>query len=213
MCALLAQLAHQVLNLAMIVCSALMIWKGLMVVTESESPVVVVLRFAPSSSHHLVERCHDSPPPCARPRSGSMEPAFYRGDILFLHMGFTPFRAGDIVVFKVADREIPIVHRVIKARASPAPPRGGVSPRESAPAWCHVAQVHEKESGEVDILTKGDNNAVDDRGLYAASQSWINKEHVIGRAKGYLPYIGMVTIIMNDYPVRRLCLRPARRAS
>ena len=43
-----------------------------------------------------------------------MEPAFYRGDILFLHMGFTPFRAGDIVVFKVADREIPIVHRIIK---------------------------------------------------------------------------------------------------
>ena len=35
----------------------------------------------------------------------------------------------------------------------------------------------------------GDNNAVDDRGLYAASQSWINKEHVIGRAKGYLPYV------------------------
>ena len=45
-----------------------------------------------------------------------MEPAFYRGDILFLHMGFTPFRAGDIVVFKVADREIPIVHRIIKVR-------------------------------------------------------------------------------------------------
>ena len=49
-----------------------------------------------------------------------MEPAFYRGDILFLHMGFTPFRAGDIVVFKVADREIPIVHRIIKARACAA---------------------------------------------------------------------------------------------
>ena len=89
-------------------------------------------------------------------------------------MGFTPFRTGDIVVFKVADREIPIVHRIIK--------------------------VHEKESGAVDILTKGDNNQVDDRGLYAASQSYINKEHIIGRAKGYLPYIGMVTIIMNDYP-------------
>ena len=132
------QMAHQVLNLAMIVCSALMIWKSLMVITESESPVVVVL-------------------------SGSMEPAFHRGDILFLHMGFTPFRAGDIVVFKVADRDIPIVHRVIK--------------------------VHEKEDGEVDLLTKGDNNAVDDRGLYAAGQSWINKEHVIGRAKGYLPYV------------------------
>ena len=57
-----------------------------------------------------------------------MEPAFYRGDILFLHMGFTPFRAGDIVVFKVADREIPIVHRIIKVcgpvalQSSPACP-------------------------------------------------------------------------------------------
>jgi len=59
---------------------------------------------------------------------------------------------------QVADREIPIVHRILK--------------------------VHEKVSGEVDVLTKGDNNAVDDRGLYAAGQSWINKQHVIGRAKG-----------------------------
>ena len=42
--------------------------------------------------------------------------------------------------------------------------------------------------------------------LRAASQSWINKEHVIGRAKGYLPYIGMVTIIMNDYPIVKYIL-------
>ena len=41
----------QVLSFGMIVSSALMIWKGLMVVTGSESPIVVVL-------------------------SGSMEPAF-----------------------------------------------------------------------------------------------------------------------------------------
>ena len=40
----------------------------------------------------------------------------------------------------------------------------------------------------------------------AASQSYINKEHVIGRAKGYLPYIGMVTIIMNDYPIVKYIL-------
>lgn len=97
------QLAHQVLNLCMIVCSALVIWKSLVVITESESPVVVVL-------------------------SGSMEPAFHRGDILFLNMGYSPFRAGDIVVFKVADRDIPIVHRVIK--------------------------VHEKPDGSVDLLSK-----------------------------------------------------------
>ena len=40
----------------------------------------------------------------------------------------------------------------------------------------------------------------------AASQSYINKEHIIGRAKGYLPYIGMVTIIMNDYPIVKYML-------
>ncbi len=39
------QLGTQGLNLAMIVFSALMIWKGLMVVTASDSPVVVVLRW------------------------------------------------------------------------------------------------------------------------------------------------------------------------
>jgi signal peptidase len=53
------QLFYQVLNFGMIVSSALMIWKGLMVVTGSESPIVVVL-------------------------SGSMEPAFFRGDLLLL---------------------------------------------------------------------------------------------------------------------------------
>lgn len=43
-----------------------------------------------------------------------MEPAFQRGDILFLTNYDDPIRVGEIVVFKVKDREIPIVHRVIK---------------------------------------------------------------------------------------------------
>ena len=38
------KLLLQGLNFGMIVCSALMIWKTLMVVTNTESPVVVVLR-------------------------------------------------------------------------------------------------------------------------------------------------------------------------
>ena len=92
------QLLFQALNLAMIVFSALMIWKSLMWLTKSESPVVVVL-------------------------SGSMEPAFQRGDILFLNNQNDPIRVGEIVVFKIKDRDIPIVHRVMK--------------------------VHEKASGEV----------------------------------------------------------------
>lgn len=84
------QFLYQVLSFGMIVSSALMIWKGLMVVTGSESPIVVVL-------------------------SGSMEPAFHRGDLLFLtNYREEPVQVGEIVVFKVEGRDIPIVHRVIK---------------------------------------------------------------------------------------------------
>ena len=44
-----------------------------------------------------------------------MEPAFFRGDLLFLtNYREDPIRAGEIVVFKIDGRDIPIVHRVIK---------------------------------------------------------------------------------------------------
>ena len=44
-----------------------------------------------------------------------MEPAFYRGDLLLLTNDMNdPIRAGDITVFKIDGRDIPIVHRVIK---------------------------------------------------------------------------------------------------
>ena len=143
-----SQLLYQILNFGMIVSSALMIWKGLMVVTGSESPIVVVL-------------------------SGSMEPAFHRGDLLFLtNYREDPIHVGDIVVFKVEGRDIPIVHRVLK--------------------------LHEKEDGSVKILTKGDNNSVDDRGLYAPGQLWLQKKDIVGRVRGFVPFLGIV--LLNDYP-------------
>jgi len=83
-----------------------------------------------------------------------MEPAFQRGDILFLNNQDDPIRVGEIVVFKIKDRDIPIVHRVMK--------------------------VHEKELGKVEVLTKGDNNRVDDRGLYAPGQLWLQREDILG---------------------------------
>ena len=44
-----------------------------------------------------------------------MEPAFYRGDLLLLTNDYSdPIRAGDVTVFKIDGRDIPIVHRVIK---------------------------------------------------------------------------------------------------
>ena len=66
------KMAQKVINLGLIVTSALMMWKGLMVMSNAESPVVVVL-------------------------SGSMEPAFWRGDILFLWLGSAPFQVPLVV--------------------------------------------------------------------------------------------------------------------
>ena len=56
------------------------------------------------------------------------------------------------------------------------------------------------------MLTKGDNNNVDDRGLYAQHQTWLDRGDVLGTAKFCLPYVGMVTIILNDYPYFKYAL-------
>jgi hypothetical protein len=69
--------------------------------------------------------------------SGSMEPAFQRGDILFLWLGSSSFRVGEIVVFKIEGRDIPIVHRVIKVheKCGPHEPHSA-GPRALASAIC-----------------------------------------------------------------------------
>ena len=36
--------------------------------------------------------------------------------------------------------------------------------------------------------------------MYAPGQLWLTPKDVVGRAKGFLPYVGMVTIMMNEYP-------------
>ncbi|KAI7899607.1 uncharacterized protein BX663DRAFT_520691 [Cokeromyces recurvatus] len=151
------QVALQILNIMSIAASALMIWKALSIVTNTESPIVVVL-------------------------SGSMEPAFHRGDLLFLSLPKQePIQINDICVFKLPGKPIPIVHRVVK--------------------------IHEDTNIKKEyILTKGDNNPTDDRVLYNRGQMWIHKEHIVGKVKGFLPYVGIVTILMNDYPWMKFAL-------
>ena len=47
--------------------------------------------------------------------SGSMEPAFYRGDLLFLtNPPSSSYKTGDITVYQIPGVDIPIVHRVIE---------------------------------------------------------------------------------------------------
>jgi len=143
------------LSFGMIIADALAIWKGVSYLSGSESPIVVVL-------------------------SGSMEPELYRGDILLLtgpkNGTLTP---GDIIVYNVRDRNIPIIHRVLEQHWT-RPPR----------------TKHEQYA----YLTKGDNNNADDRGLYSPGQKWLSEPEVLGRAVLRAPYFGMLTIYMTDYP-------------
>ena len=82
---------HQVLALAAVPALAFMLFQVIALYFNIESPIVVVL-------------------------SGSMKPGFERADILFVsNRAREPHRlvTGDIVVFKIADKPIPIVHRVL----------------------------------------------------------------------------------------------------
>lgn len=91
------QALSQILNFGLILSTAFMMWKGLSVISDSPSPIVVVL-------------------------SGSMEPAFQRGDLLFLwnrnwgllSEGGKETRVGEVVVYNVRGKDIPIVHRVLR---------------------------------------------------------------------------------------------------
>jgi signal peptidase len=85
------QAATQIISFGLILSTAFMMWKGLSVIADSPSPIVVVL-------------------------SGSMEPAFQRGDLLFLwnRNFFEETKVGEIVVYNVKGKDIPIVHRVVR---------------------------------------------------------------------------------------------------
>uniref|UniRef100_A0A670J0Q4 Uncharacterized protein n=1 Tax=Podarcis muralis TaxID=64176 RepID=A0A670J0Q4_PODMU len=55
-------------------------------------------------------------------------------------------------------RAIPIAHRALK--------------------------INEKQNGDINLLTKSDNNAVDDRGLYKQGQHWVEKKDVVPACEG-----------------------------
>ncbi|KAG0223607.1 Signal peptidase complex catalytic subunit [Mortierella sp. GBA43] len=143
--------------------------------TNCESPLVVVLRYYFKEAVLIPE---------------SMEPAFARGDILFLSNPQKPIEIGEICVYKIPGRNIPIVHRVI-VRHDP---------------------VLNGENDTQLLLTKGDNNAGDDRAqlyqeLYSnRNMMWVEPKHVVGRVQGQLPYLGYFTIVMTDYPMLKYAL-------
>jgi len=144
------QAAAQLLNFGLILSTAFMMWKGISVVTDSPSPIVVVL-------------------------SGSMEPAFQRGDLLLLWNRnlYSESQVGEIVVYNIKDKDIPIVHRVVR--------KFGTGP-------------------DAKLLTKGDNNLSDDTELYARGQDYLVRKDIIGSVVGYIPFVGYVTIMLSEHP-------------
>jgi signal peptidase I len=161
------QTALQILNFALVLSTAFMLWKSLSILSNSPSPIVVVL-------------------------SGSMEPAFQRGDLLFLWNRDQTVEVGEIVVYNVKGKDIPIVHRVIRSFPTSTP--------------LEDATTGKKEMGIqvmplTKLLTKGDNNVADDTELYARGQSYLDrKQDIIGSVRGYVPAVGYVTIMLSEHP-------------
>lgn len=86
------EVARQVVLLGQSFSFAIILWKLAIFILCTDSPIVVVL-------------------------SGSMEPGYYRGDGIFLSMWQDDVAVGDVVVYKVRGRDIPIVHRIHRVHA------------------------------------------------------------------------------------------------
>lgn len=169
------QTAVQVLNFALVLSTAFMLWKTLSVISNSPSPIVVVL-------------------------SGSMEPAFQRGDLLFLWNRDKTAEVGEIVVYSVKGKDIPIVHRVVRSFHNS--PSSSTSRSVAGDADAKGSRAKDTVGrSTTKLLTKGDNNVADDTELYAHGQTHLDREaDIIGSVRGYLPAVGYVTIILSEHP-------------
>ncbi|KAG9405266.1 Signal peptidase complex catalytic subunit [Aphanomyces cochlioides] len=101
--------------------------------------------------------------------------SYGRGDILLVDNNKHNIESGHIVVFKIHGREIPTAHRDLEVRTR--------------------ASDNTKF-----YLTKGDDNNAFDRGIYGPGQLWLQHEDIVGVARGFIPYLGYVNIVLNDYP-------------
>eukprot|EP00768_Dysnectes_brevis_P003771 gnl/Dysnectes_brevis/2684_a3250_2338.p1 GENE.gnl/Dysnectes_brevis/2684_a3250_2338~~gnl/Dysnectes_brevis/2684_a3250_2338.p1 ORF type:complete len:188 (-),score=13.01 gnl/Dysnectes_brevis/2684_a3250_2338:40-603(-) len=145
-------LCLQVLKVVMFATSALMTWNLLKLVFNNDNPVVVVL-------------------------TGSMEPGFKRGDILLVSDNEYPLQTGDVVVYALEGKFIPIVHRLLDRRTL-------MLDGETTPVF----------------ITKGDNNNDYDTFLYTTGKQFLEREEIIGRILAYLPGLGYLTILMKEHP-------------
>lgn len=142
--------------MATVLTAAYVTYKVICLVANTPTPIVVVL-------------------------SGSMEPAFQRGDILFMWNRNKKLNIGDVVVYDAKHKTIPIVHRILRTHSS---------------------------ANKQLLLTKGDNNPVDDLDLYGYKKLYLDRAADVngGFVWAYFPWLGYATIFLNDYPQARTAL-------
>ncbi|KAL1919213.1 uncharacterized protein VTP21DRAFT_1905 [Calcarisporiella thermophila] len=149
----------RILNRARLFCLAIILYKGLSLGTNCEIPLLPVPFM-------------------------TMDPSIMPGDLLFVNNPSEPIDIGEICVFKLPGRDVPLLHRVIKVHT-------------------------EVKTGKQFILTKGDMNVGDDRGLYNPGMAWIHREHVVGRVRGIIPYLGYIVVWPHRYPLLEYILEGA----
>jgi signal peptidase len=126
--------------------------------------------------------------------SESMEPAFRRGDLILLWNQQEHIRAGDIPVVWFPGRPLPMVHRAIKVSYN-------IKDRSEPAKYLRLA------SNRVNrmliwyrqlILTKGDNNEVDDVSLYPKGRSSVYRQEIVGLVIGYIPHVGKLILALKE---------------
>jgi signal peptidase len=117
----------------------------------------------------------------------------YAGPPLPKGAEFGGTQVGEIVVYNVVGKDIPIVHRVVRRHKGVyvvLPPSAPLAPSLTA-----------SRRTPLNLLTKGDNNHADDTELYARNQFYLDREkEVIGSVVGYIPFVGYITILLSEHP-------------
>jgi len=158
-----------------------MIWKTACIATDSGLPVVVVV-------------------------SESMAPAFHRGDLLLLWNRDAAVRVGDVPLVWFLDQPHPMVHRVVQSHWIEGEGLG------SEPVYVAICLMPLGEASITDltirfgrqhILTKGDNNEVDDVSLYPPGRVSVLRNEIRGVVRGSVPFLGWAVIIPREM-VRRV---------
>ncbi|KAH0570661.1 Signal peptidase I [Spironucleus salmonicida] len=105
--------------------------------------------------------------------TGSMEPGFIRGDAVALYTLFDqkPVDVGDIVVWKMTQKPVPIVHRIIEKRII---------------------------GDQIGYITKGDANADSDVQLYDNGLVYIQDKDLMATGDFLTPTLGYQTLYYTE---------------